>query len=52
MVVKAEQKDVVAAILTPPDVVSQCMLGIPMYLLYEVGVQVARFTKPRKPKPE
>ena len=38
---------VIAAVLTPPDVVSQCMLGIPMYLLYEVGVQVARFTKPK-----
>ena len=34
----------VAAILTPPDVVSQCMLGLPMYLLYEVGIQIARFT--------
>ena len=43
---------VLAAILTPPDVVSQCMLGLPMYLLYEVGVQVARFTKPREPKEE
>ncbi len=37
---------VAAAILTPPDVVSQCMLGIPMYLLYEVGAQVARYVKP------
>ena len=43
---------VIAAILTPPDVVSQCMLGIPMYLLYEVGVQVSRFTKPRERKEE
>lgn len=41
---------VIAAILTPPDVVSQVMLGIPMYLLFEVGVQVARFTKPRRKK--
>ena len=41
-----------AAILTPPDVVSQCMLGLPMYLLYEVGVLVARFTKPREAKEE
>lgn len=41
---------VFAAILTPPDVVSQCMLGFPMFLLYEVGVQVSRFTKPREPK--
>ncbi len=43
---------VFAAILTPPDVVSQCMLGVPMFLLYEVGVQVSRFTKPREPKEE
>lgn len=38
----------IAAILTPPDIVSQCMLGIPMVLLFEVGVQVSRFVKPRK----
>ena len=43
---------VIAAILTPPDVVSQVMLGIPMYLLYEVGVQVSRFTKAREPREE
>jgi len=36
----------VAAVLTPPDVVSQCMLGIPMYLLYEIAAQLARFVKP------
>ena len=39
---------VVAAILTPPDVVSQMLLGIPMLLLFEIGVQVARFVKPRE----
>ena len=33
----------IAAILTPPDVVSQVALGLPMLLLYEVGVQVSRF---------
>lgn len=43
---------ILAAILTPPDVVSQCMLGLPMFVLYEVGVQVSRFTKPREPKEE
>jgi sec-independent protein translocase protein TatC len=32
---------VVAAVITPPDVVSQLMLAIPMALLYEVGVLVA-----------
>lgn len=40
---------VLAAILTPPDVISQIMLGFPMYALFEVGVLVARFTKPRNP---
>lgn len=39
---------VLAAVLTPPDIVSQVMLGIPMYLLYEISVQLARFTKPGK----
>lgn len=38
---------VVAAVLTPPDVVSQCMLGLPMYILYEIAAQLARFVKPR-----
>ena len=36
---------VLAAILTPPDVVSQIMLGIPMLLLYEVGILVSRTVK-------
>jgi len=39
---------IVAAILTPPDVVSQCMLGLPMYILYEIAAQLARFVKPGK----
>ena len=39
---------VAAAILTPPDVVSQVMLGVPMVLLYEAGVQITRFVKPRR----
>ena len=39
---------VVAAILTPPDVVSQVALGVPLYLLYEIGILVAKLTKPRE----
>ena len=39
---------IIAAILTPPDVVSQLMLGIPMLVLFEVGVLVTRFVKPRE----
>lgn len=38
----------VAAVLTPPDVVSQVMLSVPMLLLYEVSILVARFVKPRE----
>ena len=34
---------VVAAVLTPPDVVSQLMLAIPMCLLYEVGILGSRW---------
>ena len=37
-----------AAILTPPDVISQVMLGVPMYVLFELGVQVSRFTANRR----
>lgn len=37
----------IAAVLTPPDVVSQVALGIPLYALYEIGIQVSRFTKKR-----
>ena len=39
---------VFAAILTPPDVVSQLALGLPMIALYEIGIQACRFTKPRE----
>jgi sec-independent protein translocase protein TatC len=37
---------VVGAIFTPPDVVSQLMLAIPVCLLYEAGLWVARFVAP------
>lgn len=33
---------VVAAIFTPPDVISQLLLAIPMCVLYEVGIVAAR----------
>jgi sec-independent protein translocase protein TatC len=44
---------VVAAIFTPPDVLSQLMLAIPMCLLYEAGILVARFvSRPVAPEEE
>lgn len=44
---------VVAAILTPPDVVSQLLMAGPMCLLYEVGIIVAWIfgKKPKEPEP-
>ena len=33
---------VIAAFLTPPDAVSQCFMAIPMYILYEGGIIMAR----------
>ncbi len=39
---------VFAAILTPPDVVSQLALGLPMILLYEIGIQACRLTRKRE----
>jgi sec-independent protein translocase protein TatC len=34
---------VVAAVVTPPDVLSQFMLAVPMCLLFEAGLFVSRF---------
>jgi sec-independent protein translocase protein TatC len=33
---------VIAAIVTPPDVVSQLALAIPMCILYEIGIWAAQ----------
>ena len=41
---------IVAAIFTPPDVVSQLLLAIPLCVLYELGIFLARFVG--KPKTE
>jgi sec-independent protein translocase protein TatC len=41
---------VVAAVVTPPDVLSQFMLAIPMCLLYEAGLIMARFVGARPPE--
>jgi sec-independent protein translocase protein TatC len=38
---------IIAAVVTPPDVMSQILLAVPLCLLYELGLIVARFVKPR-----
>jgi sec-independent protein translocase protein TatC len=39
---------VVGAIFTPPDVVSQFMLAMPLWLLYEAGILVSVWVAPKK----
>lgn len=38
---------VVGMLLTPPDVISQTILAIPVYLLYELGIIMSRVVKPK-----
>ncbi len=37
---------VIAAIITPPDVISQILLAVPLIILYEAGIWFSRFIKP------
>src|SRR6202451_2305597 len=39
---------ILAALLPPPDAIAQCSLAIPMYLLYEGGILMARLIGRRK----
>ena len=43
---------VIAAVITPPDVVSQFMLAVPLCLLYEVGLWIGRFVQPKEAQQE
>ena len=43
---------VIAAIVTPPDVVSQLALAIPMVILYEVGIWAAQIFMKHTKAPE
>ena len=38
---------VIGMLITPPDVISQTLLAVPMWLLFEVGIIFGRFVKPR-----
>ena len=37
-----------SAIITPPDVISQVLVSIPILLLYEVGIGVAKIVEKKK----
>ncbi len=43
---------VIGMLLTPPDIISQTLLAVPMWLLYETGIIVGAFVKKRRKTPE
>jgi len=44
---------VVGMLMTPPDMFSQVMLAVPVWLLFEAGLYFSRSIKPRtKPEPQ
>jgi sec-independent protein translocase protein TatC len=43
---------IVAMLLTPPDIISQALLALPMWALFEVGVFFGRLIERRKPREE
>ena len=43
---------VIGAIFTPPDIISQFMLAVPMWLLYEIGILFGSMLKPMNRKSE
>jgi sec-independent protein translocase protein TatC len=43
---------VIAAIITPPDILTQILLGVPLVILYGVGIVVAYFATSKVREPE
>ena len=41
---------IVAAVITPPDVVSQIMLAVPLYLLFEISIWIVKMAGKKKKK--
>jgi sec-independent protein translocase protein TatC len=43
---------VMGMLLTPPDVISQTLLAVPVYLLFEAGIIMSRVMLPNREQPE
>jgi sec-independent protein translocase protein TatC len=43
---------VVAAVITPPDALTQIMLAIPLMLLYEISIIMSKIVLKRRKKKE
>jgi sec-independent protein translocase protein TatC len=38
-------------LLTPPDIISQTMLAVPIYILFELGILMSRMFSSKAPEP-
>lgn len=43
---------IVAAVITPPDVISQILIAMPILVLYEAGIQIAKRLEKKRAKKE
>lgn len=43
---------VIGMLLTPPDIISQTLLALPMWLLFELGILFGRLAQRNKPEPD
>lgn len=41
---------IIAAIITPPDIISQIIVSIPLLILYELSIYISSFVQRKKPK--
>jgi sec-independent protein translocase protein TatC len=41
---------VIAAVLAPPDIITQCSLAIPLIILYELSILAAKIVEPKPPE--
>ena len=38
---------ILASVLTPPDVFSQILIGLPIFILYEISILISKMSKPK-----
>ncbi|MDR2224244.1 MAG: twin-arginine translocase subunit TatC [Flavobacteriaceae bacterium] len=41
---------IIAAVITPPDVISQVIVSIPLLILYEISIYISKFVQKKDPK--
>ena len=43
---------ILAAVITPPDIISQVIVAIPMIILYEISIKISKFIIQKQKKEE